>query len=124
MRHGRKREFRAVGPAASKLQWVKLPTPVVGYAISRRHDGAHVYHSHLMVLEATWRDELRAISEESLEREGFGSFAEFRRYWKIRTHRPFQPRQLAWAYTVRPWQPDDAARLGAQLVERLYGEFM
>jgi hypothetical protein len=121
VRQGRKREFRASGNAASKVQWLKPPIPVVGYAI-RPRDGA--YLSQLMVLERCWREELRAISPESLELEGFSTFAEFRRYWKIRHNKPFRPLDRVWVYRVRPWVPGDELELGARMVERLYGEHM
>jgi hypothetical protein len=43
------------------------------------HDAA------LMVLERCWREPVGAISDESLLREGYATFADFRRYYKLRT---------------------------------------
>lgn len=121
VKQGHKTEFRASGRAATKVQWVKPPTPVVAYALTNARDD---HRSQLMVLEQCWREELRAISEESLRREGFNTFAEFRRYWKIRTQKPFRPLDRVWAYSVRPWTPEDAASLGVKMIERLYGEHL
>jgi hypothetical protein len=119
VRRGRKTEFRATSRATSSVQRLNPPTPVVAYSVSNRRTD---HRATLMVLEATWREELRAISDESLAREGFSSFAEFRRYWKIRHNAPFRPLDKVWAFRVRPWQPDDPEVLGRVLVERLYGQ--
>lgn len=121
VKQGSKTEFRASGRAATKVQWIKTPTPVVAYALSNERTD---HRSQLMVLEECWKEELRAISDESLRREGFPDFASFRRYWKIRTKRPFRPLAEVWAYRLRRWQPSDTVNMGTWMVERLYGEHL
>ena len=77
-----------------------------------------------MVLEKVWREPLGAISPESLEAEGFESFAAFRRHWVIREKRYFPPLRMTTAYRVRPWTDADADFMGEQLLEHLYGDFL
>jgi hypothetical protein len=120
VKHGRKTEFR-VTDTRLRLDWVKCPTPVVAYTTSER--GVH-RDSQLMVLERVWREPVGSISEESVLREGYDSFADFRRYFKLRTHRPFRPMQDVWCFRVRPWRQDDLTTLGTILLTRLYGEHL
>lgn len=77
-----------------------------------------------MVLERAWREPVGAISETSLLAEGFATFADFRRYYKLRTHRPFRPLQEVWCFRLRPWTPSDTGEQAQKLLERLYGEFL
>lgn len=120
VKHGRKTEFRTAD-TRHRVDYAQglCPTPVVAYAVVR--DG---HDAQLMVLEACWREPVGSISEESLLREGYATFADFRRYFKLRTHRPFRPLQEVWCYRVRPWTPADAEEHGQRLLTRLYGEFL
>jgi hypothetical protein len=120
VKHGHKTEFRS-GDQRYKLMHIRdlCPTPVVAYALV---NGGH--DAQLMVLERFWFEPVGSISEESLSREGFETFADFRRYYKLRTHRPFRPLQDVWCFRVRPWTPADAEEHGQRLLTRLYGEFM
>lgn len=77
-----------------------------------------------MVLEATRREALGAISPASLEAEGFPSVAHFRRYWMARTKRRFRPNDICSVYRVRPWRDSDREVMGMTLLDRLYGEFL
>ena len=115
---GTKTEFRAAGGAMTAMWRVECPAPVV---IWRKT--AVGYDSALMVLEATWRERLIDISEESLRREGLSSVDEFRRYWVRRERRRFMPMNEVSVYRLRPWCDDDL-EIGQRLLERLYGEFM
>jgi hypothetical protein len=120
VKHGRKTEFR-VGDMRYRLDWVRdhAPTPVVAYAPVRGgHDAA------LMVLERCWREPVGEISDESLLREGYATFADFRRYYRNRTKRAFRPLQEVWCFHVRPWREADVAEHGARLLTRLYGDFL
>lgn len=122
VKHGRKTQFRS-GDSRHGVDFVRgyCPTPVVAYAVvggQLGHDAA------LMVLERCWREPVGSISGESLLREGFSTFADFRRYYKLRTKRPFRPLQEVWCFQVRPWRPADAEEQAQRLLGRLYGEFL
>lgn len=116
---GDKPEFRASPRAVSKLWSIEPPTPVVAY----RHSPAHGYDHSLMVLEQMWIEPLGAISEESLEAEGFESLAEFRRYWMQREKTLFKPTRKVTVYRVRPWEDGEERVHADRLFERLYGAF-
>ena len=104
----------------SQLWNVACPIPVVAYRI----DSCERYDSALMVLEAVWREPLGAISPESLEAEGYESFAHFRRAWCVREKRRFRPLHMTTVYRVRSWASDDHRAMADALLERLYGEFL
>lgn len=116
---GVKREFRASPSAVSKLWDTEPPTPVVAYRV----DPSHGYDCKLMILEDTWIEPIGAISQESLEAEGFNSLAEFRRYFVNRERTRFRPTRKITVYRIRPWQEGDARYFGDRLFERLYGAF-
>jgi hypothetical protein len=121
VKRGIKTEFRAKGRSAEQLWRVPCPTPAVCWRAGKntgRED------SRLMVLEATWMEALRDISPESLAREGFSSFPEFRRYWMIRHKSKFPPLMEVRAYRVRPFTSNDSSMLSRKLLERLYGEHL
>jgi hypothetical protein len=121
VKRGWKTEFRATGRAATQVWNIVCPTPVVAYKVTNEridHDAV------LLVLEATWREPLGAISEESIQREGFESMAHFRRYWMGRTKRRFSPLTECQVYRVRPMTPEDVAPMGIALLHKLYGEFL
>lgn len=120
VRHGRKREFRAESGKVSQLWNVECPVPVVAYKV----DSGGRYDSVLMVLESVWREPLGAISPESLEAEGFESFAHFRRHWCIRERRRFRPLHMTTVFRLRPWLPDDGPAMADALLRRLYGDFL
>jgi hypothetical protein len=120
VKHGKKTEFRASPGAVSGLKWAKVPTPVVAYRVDRSYG----YDAALMVLEDRWQEELGAISEESLQREGFETFAEFRRYFVNRERRRFRLTKKVTVYRLRLWQPEDRATFGDLLLERLFGAFL
>lgn len=119
VKRGVKSEFRGSQGASSAFFNTEPPTPVVTYRVRRGE-----YESLLMVLEAFWQEPLGAISEESLAREGFASFAEFRRYWIGRERKRFVPTRNVWVYRVRPWTDADFEPLAARLMGRLYGDFL
>jgi hypothetical protein len=116
---GVKREFRASPRSVSKLWDSEPPTPVVSY----RFHPAHGYDAKLMVLEDIWIEPLGAITPESLEAEGFETFAEFRRYFCLREKTRFRPTRKITVYKVRPWEDADERRFADRLFERLYGAF-
>ncbi len=117
VRQGLKPEFRSSYAALTKTQ---TPTPVVAW--TKRKDGA--YEHRLMVLTDVHREPISAISEESLRREGFDSFAEFRRYWIARHRQRFEPGRMVTVYSVRPWTPNDRQEMSEYLFDRIYGEFV
>jgi hypothetical protein len=116
---GRKTEFRASPRSCSRLGSGKPPAPAVAYAIFPSRG----YKRQLLVLEATWREPLGAITAESLEREGQPDFAHFRRYWMKREKTAFKPTREVSVFQVRPLRPGDERELADALFERLYGEF-
>lgn len=116
IKRGFKREFRLTGSALLNLQ---CPTPVVVY--TTRNGG---YEETLMVLESARREQLGAISPDSLQAEGFASVAHFRRYWMSRTNKRFRPLDTCSVYRVRPWTDSDTELMGRTLLERLYGDFL
>lgn len=119
---GLKREFRTVGRRAiTAPDSIEVPTPVVAYRLRQTGGG---YDSQLMVLVATWREPLGAISEESLANEGFSDIANFRRYWMNRTHRRFTPLTLVQVYRLRTFEKGDDAELGWMIFRRLYKEHL
>lgn len=120
VKQGRKTEFRASGQQVTQLWNVKPPTPVVAYMV--RRIGGH--ESRLMILEATWREPLGAIGEDSLQREGFESIAHFRRYWMERHKQRFKPLLEVQVYRVRPFTLGDREAMALALLDKLYGEHM
>lgn len=120
VKYGSKREFRAAGHAVTQLWNVTPPIPVVAWTARR----SERYESALMVLEATWQEMVGAISEESLEAEGFPSMAHFRRYWMGRTKQRFRPLQKVQVYRLRPMTAEDQAFLGLKLFRKLYAEHL
>lgn len=120
VKRGYKSEFRAGSGkgAVPQLFGVETPCPVVAYTIRNGR-----YEAQMMVLEALWQEPLGAISPESLEREGFKTFADFRTYWIERERKRFRPTRQVFAYRVRQWAPRDADHLAGQLFRHLYGEF-
>lgn len=119
VKNGIKTEFRASPSAGSGLKFAVTPTPVVAW--SRDSTG---YDERLMVLEEKFQEPLEAISPESLEREGFKTYAEFKRYWCLRERRRYMPLLKVTAYRIRPWQPEDREVFADKLLERLYGAFL
>lgn len=119
--HGNKTEFRAAPNAVTGVDFLELPTPVVAYRANPK--STNPWDAKLMVLEESWVEPLGAISEASLEREGFPDLAHFRRYWMGRTRRRFRPLQKVRAYIVRPWHAADWEMFAEVFMDRLYGEF-
>jgi hypothetical protein len=118
---GMKTEFRGSPGAVSGLKFVEPPTPVVAYRVDRSHG----YDAALMVLEDRWQEELGSISPESLEAEGFETFAEFRRYFVLRERRRFRLTRKVTVYRLRPWDPEaDPRRFADLLLDRLFGAFL
>jgi hypothetical protein len=123
VKRGTKTEFRLSGKGGSYpklLDPAVHPTPVVGYK-SRRMNPEH--ERCLLVLEASWMEPLAAISEESLQREGFEDMAHFRRYWITRTKTRFRALQNVQVFRVHPFTEDDLEVQSVAIFRRLYGEF-
>lgn len=122
VRRGMKKEFRGqLGRQSALWANVACPTPVVAYAIVRGS-----YDARLMILQSVRQEELGAITPESLQREGFETFEEFRRYWlrRERGGSKFKPTRKVFVYGIRPWHPTDELEMGLGLLKRLYGDFM
>lgn len=121
VKRGQKTEFRSgIGRNVTQMWSLVTPCPVVAYSYSKVAGYSHA----LMVLEETWREPLGAITPESLAREGFATFAEFRRYIMARERRHFTPTREVAVFRVRPWTPDDERTMADALLDRLYGEFL
>jgi len=119
VRYGGKCEFRAACGKHSALWNVPTPTPAVAYCV----DQIGRYRSSLMVLEDVWREPLGAITPESLEAEGYGTYQDFKRAWIKREHRAFPPLRMTTVYRIRPWRPEDEHAMASELLHRLYGDF-
>lgn len=129
VRCGEKREFRT-HPNGGNMHWthwnmstVPMPFPVVAYTILRpgvRAAGG-TRLEELLLLEAVWSEPLRAIGPESLEREGFASRAEFKRYW-IRRHPRGGWRALSTVIVVqmRPMGEGDLEEAKDRLFEHFF----
>lgn len=120
VKRGAKTEFRGSPGKTSGLKFVETPTPVVAYRVDRSHG----YDAALMVLEDRWLEPLGSIDPKSLEREGFETFAEFRRYFINRERRRFRMTREVVVYRLRPWQSDDLRTFGDLILQRLYGAFL
>lgn len=119
---GVKSEFRAAPNQVTQAvlsSTIDLPTLVVAYRVGS--DGSHAHR--LMVLEETWLEPLGAISEASLESEGFESMDHFRRYWMKRTRRRFRPLQKVRVFHVRLLEPGDWEQFAETFMDLLYGDF-
>lgn len=119
VKRGYKTEFRGSIGKQSALFATPTPSPCVAYSIIR---GSH--DCRLMLLESISREPLGVIGPESLEREGFTSLAEYRRYWMRREGKKFQPTKEVFVYQLRPLHADEHSEMGAILFNRLYGEFV
>jgi len=120
---GTKREFRSqLGHLAARPELFVTPEPAIGW--SRRPFGENVYEHHMLIVEAAWTEPLGAISQESLEAEGFATLDEFRAYWvgRYRGARGFRPLSKIAVYRVRPWQDGDVEHFGRSILMRLYGD--
>lgn len=119
---GHKTEYRTARKALAQVTRALTPSPVVAYKVAR--DGGD-RESQLMVLEATWREPLGAIGEESLAAEGYPDMAHFRRYWMER-HRSsrFDYLTEVQVYRLRPWRMGDYETLAEHLISRLYAEHL
>lgn len=117
---GLKTEFRAtqLGAIANS---VRAPTPVVLYAISPRRGQKS---AKLVVLVEHHVERLMDIADkpESLTREGHADYDSFRRYWRRRTGRRFDPLLRVAVFQIAPWNASERPRLGSLLIDRLYGE--
>lgn len=121
VKRGLKTEYRKRIKGGKALFLLPTPMPVI-LSPNQGHDFV------LAVLEETWREPLGAIGPESLQREGFTSFPEFRRYWVLQREfgkRRFISEDMAVVYRIRICRTDeevtDAARV---LLARLYGPFV
>lgn len=119
VKRGFKTEFRGQIGGQSALFNTPTPSPVVAYSIVRGN-----YDARLMFLEHVSQEELGAVTEESLQREGFTDFESYRRYWITRDGKKFRPSKLVFVYRIRPWGPGDDEAMAAELLSRLYGEWL
>lgn len=125
---GEKTEFRTFRRAhTGSAENYRTPTPVVAYSHSTL-PGREV-DTALLVLEHAWCEPLGLIDAEALEREGFETKAQFRRYWRGRHSNRMKREQRGWrplaivnVWQVRPWRDGDELEMGAVLLHRLYGE--
>lgn len=120
---GVKTEFRASSHAVTQALNLEPPTPVVAYRVRRSSDPDQTHDTKLMVLTDTWQEPIGSISPESLAREGFSEFAQFRRYWMGRTRRRFRPMTMVRVFVVRQFEEEDWMKFAELLMERLYGAF-
>lgn len=117
---GAKTEFRLrpgiAMPLASNLPF--FPILIVAYARFRMGR-----LERLMVLEDSWMEPLRAITPDSLAREGFETLAQFKRYWNLRNRSGYRPLANIIVVRVRPLRHGDFELIGERLVEHFWGEW-
>lgn len=103
---GTKREFRQPWVAITTHKALaELPIPIVGYTRGTNFGGAR--RSTILVCEAFWQEPLGAISQASIEAEGFQTVKEFRAYWRRRfRHGRFDRYQKVCCFRVRPYRRD------------------
>jgi hypothetical protein len=114
VKQGLKTEFRTTQGRKPPFR----PTPVVAYD-PEGHDQI------MMVLEGYRYEQVFFISErpDSIEREGFGSYDDFRDYWKRRNKDGvYRPTERVHVWQVRRWEAEDYDTMGAILLDQLYGE--
>jgi hypothetical protein len=122
LRAGTKSEVRVTSRSTSFLAKIEPPQPFLGVARSRHSED----RTGMFVLEGTWLEMLGAISQESIEREGFASIKEFRRYWRDHrsSNRAFKPLERYRVVRLRPWTPEDYDVMARRLLDRLYGPWL
>jgi hypothetical protein len=126
VKYGEKTEFRTrsvvMGTAG---MW--FPSPIVAWASWRRGSQTSSYEreQQVMVFEEHRQERLFLVGEdrESLRREGFNTYEEFRRYWQTR-YGTLRADDLVHVWRVRCWTDDDDETMGRVLLDRLYGEYL
>jgi hypothetical protein len=125
---GRQSEFRVAAgglAAAYGFENVTIPLPLFVVAFRTRPE-----EEMLMTLEGLRSERLIEITDEGLVRAGYSGrprdecFARFRRDWMIGEHKRFEPNRKVVVFTVRLPRDDDAAVVGENLVNHLYGEHL
>jgi hypothetical protein len=78
----------------------------------------------LMVVTERRFERLRDISEDelALAAENCDTYDDFRRYWRQRTHRPYQALQNVEVFRLAPYVVAQKGALGEVLFDRLYGD--
>ena len=117
---GNKAEFRL--PLQGALgQWYVAPTPVVLYCATPNRT-----RTKLAVLVAHRVERLVDIAEDGggLFREGFETYEDFRRYWRRRTRKPYDPAQQVEVFQIEAWSDVWRWRLGPTVLERLYCDYL
>ena len=125
IRVGAKTEYRNYGTRL--FDELAFPCPAVGYCqrpwwtVEHGLDGIDTV---LLTLEDSWVEPLGAISEESLEREGFDGITDFRRYFAERYPKGgFRALANVIVYRVRPMTEADEEQFRADLWNRIYGQW-
>lgn len=120
VRIGQKREFRTAPhgnlPAAHNMPFM----PILAVAWTRTKAG--IRREELMILEEAWMEVLHAISQASIEAEGFSTRAEFKRYWRVRYGGTgWRALSRVMVIRVRPLEPGDLEQQAEALQRHLYG---
>jgi hypothetical protein len=121
VRIGAKREFRMKPREGSNLLAAKCPTPVVAYTVNKK--GEHA--CKLMVLEEKWTEPIIGIADrpDSIAREGFDSYDEFRRYWRTRNKGVYRPLERVTAFRVAELNDERVRELAGRAFAHLYGDY-
>lgn len=121
VKHGVKNEFRNTMASVS-LSRIQKPTPVVTFTSAHNRFQQNEFDCRLMILEEAWREPLGAISQESLEREGFETLHDFKVHWTSKRRRRFNPLLPVYVYRVRHVEGDWKREWADHLFNRLYPE--
>lgn len=125
IRVGQKREFRNYGSRI--FNGLEFPTPAIGYCAKpwwTPADRTDNIDTCLLTVEESWVEPLGAISPASLEREGFATISDFRRYFAERYPAGgFRPLAKVVVYVVHPTTAEEAEEFGRDLWRKMYGQF-
>lgn len=125
VRVGAKTEFRNYGKRM--YDHVEFPAPAIGYCAKPWWVPEHRVENIdtvLLTLEESWCEPLGAITPESLEREGFATISDFRRYITERyPNGGYRPMASVIVYRVHPITPEDVEAFSKRMWTKMYGQF-
>lgn len=116
------------GKGLSPYALKHTPCPAVIHTTKVRGVNPH----HLAIIERAWTEPLGSLTPESIRREGFESFTEFKQYWLLRRdaetpgniRSEWSPLKEVNVIRLRLMRETDYVWAGDYLFHRLYGNFI